>query len=166
VGTVTTGTGVMIMANSNVEVFGNEIQDHKTISLLMISYHSTGNQINDPKYYPFPEAVHVHSNTFGVGGETPQGEGGKLMARFFGTPLPDIVWDGVINRDKWAGGVPPPGEGIYIHDNMKTGGTVTFGNMGGLATLNDPANAEVQRDLSVHAGKLPPIAPIKIEGSE
>jgi parallel beta-helix repeat protein len=164
VASVPTGTGIMVMANSNVEVFDNDIKDHDTVNIMVISYLSTGIKINDPKYYPFPEGVHIHNNRFGDCGSKPLGESTRLMTMILGTPLPDIVWDVVVNSEKLADGVFPPESRIYIQNNLKEKGAVSFGNLGGLASLANPENAQPKRDLVAHAGALPPVSAVSLQG--
>ncbi|NOY41089.1 MAG: hypothetical protein GXP26_04540 [Planctomycetes bacterium] len=166
VGTVPAGTGVMIMANENIEVFENEIRDHGTLNLMIISYLLTGIAINDPKYNPYPEKIHVHHNTFGNGGEKPAGDSGTFMAGVLGTPLPDILWDGVVDPKKYDGKKINPGLLICIHDNKKEdGGELTFANLlGAAASLINPSKANVMRDLAPYAGEMPPVEPIVLEG--
>ncbi len=166
VATVPAGTGVEVMANSNVEIFDNEIADHGTNNVLIISYLAAGKDIKDPNYYPYAEGIHVHHNAFGPGGDKPDNKGGELMAAILGTPLPDIIWDGVANEANVVDGVLKPEFSIAIHDNTKEEGNVTFANLGGLAALQDPANAQPTRDLAPHAHELPAVAPVRIEGVE
>ncbi len=166
VGTVSAGTGVMVMANTNVEIFDNEIRDHRTVNILLVSYLMTGIQIKDANYYPYTEAVHVHDNTFGSGGDKPDNIGGLLMATVLGTPVPDIVWDGIVNEEKLVDGQPAKDSGIAIHDNSGDDGEVTFGNLGGLATLMDPTGAQPSSDLTPHDHFLPSIEPVRIAGVE
>ena len=161
VGTVPTGTGMMVMANSNVEFFGNDVRDHGTISLLITSYISTGIKIKDPNYVPYPSRIHVHDNTFGPGGDAPAGRFGEFLALVAGTPLPDIVWDGVVAEDG-----DTTESVLSIHDNHKSEGPVGFANLGAAALLEEPTNATVLRDLSVHATPLPSVTAVVIEGVE
>lgn len=164
---VPTGTGVMIMANSNVEVFDNDIHDNDTTNMMVVSYQSTMNEIKDPNYYPYAEAINIHNNTFGPCGTKPGNDGGQLMASILGTPMPDIVWDGIVNEKKLVDGKLPADLRLYIHDNKQEGGgEVTFANLGGLATLKDPSKAKVTRDLAAHAGTLPPVKPVEIPGTK
>jgi len=165
VGSVMTGTGIMIMANENIEVFENDIRDHNTVNILINSYLLTGIAINDPLYNPFPERIHIHGNTFGPCGGEPGGDGGKFITAVLGTPLPDILWDGVINHEKYGVEEANPGLLICIHDNRRDEGEVTFANLGGAATLLDPSKAEVTRDLALYAGEMPAVESIKIEGA-
>ena len=162
VGTVSTGTGVLVMANTNVEIFDNEIRDHATVNVLVISYLATGIQIKDPKYYPYAERISIHDNAFGKCGYAPGKESGGILEAIVGTPLPDILWDGVVNPEKVDA---PDSIGIVIQNNSKTGGEVTFANMGGLASLRDPSNPKVDRNIAAYTGTLPAIAPITIEGA-
>ena len=164
VGTVAAGTGLMIMANDNVEVFENDIRDHDTVNCLVISYLLSGLAINDPNYYPYPERVHIHHNTFGRGGDKPSGEGGQFMAGVLGAPLPDILWDGVMDIEKYRDKPIDLAQIVCVRDNQKEGGELTFANLGGAATLADPSKAEVLRDLSAHTGLLPAVKPVVIEG--
>jgi len=166
VGTVPAGTGIEIMANSNVEIFENEILNHGTNNILIVSYLATGKDIKDPNYYPYAEGIHIHHNKFSAGGDKPDNDGGKLMAAILGTPLPDIIWDGVVNEEKIVDGTLPAELGISIHDNTKEDGEVTFGNLGGLPSLVDPGNAKPTRDLEPHREVLPSVEPVTIAGAE
>ena len=86
------------------------------------------------------------------------------MKSVVGTPVPDIVWDGVANKEKVVDGVATKNSGISIHDNRKGAGDVTFANLGGLATLADPGKGEIRRDLAAHAQPFPPVEPVVIPG--
>jgi hypothetical protein len=88
------------------------------------------------------------------------------MAAILGTPLPDIIWDGVVNEEKLVDGKLPVELRISIHDNTKEDGEVTFGNLGGLPSLADPANATPTRDLAPHREALPSVEPVTIAGAE
>lgn len=163
---VPAGLGVEVMSNSNVEVFDNDIRDHQTTNVMVISYLSAGKEIKDPNYYPYSEGIHIHGNTFGPCGDKPDNAAGELLAAILGAPLPDIVWDGVMNEEKLQDGVLPKEASVAIHSNTKEGGEVGFGNLGGLASIMDPANAKPTRDLAPHDHSLPPVAAVSIEGVE
>lgn len=89
VGTVPTGTGVLIMANRNVHIFENEIGDNGTVNVLITAYRD---EIKDAAYNPLPRDIVVRANVFGPGGFKPAGDLAGLAAA--GIPLPDILWDG------------------------------------------------------------------------
>ena len=166
VASVVTGTGMMIMANENIEVFENDIRDHNTVNIMINSYLLTGLAINDPRYNPYPEKIHIHHNTFGRGGDQPDVDRGELFIAVLGTPLPDILWDGVINAEKYEGEETNPGLLICIHDNRQDDGEVTFANLGGASTLVDPSSANVTRDLALYAGEMPSVESVVIEGAD
>ena len=165
VGQVLAGTGISVMANTNVEIFNNNIRDNDTTSIAIGSYFTTGNKIKDPEYYPYSERIHIHGNTLGSCGTKPDGEKGKFFELAFGNPIPDILWDGVTNPEKVKDGVYDKESRILIGEgNVKEGGELTFGNIGGMVALTDPANAEPSTDMSENTGSYPAIAPVVIEG--
>lgn len=116
VGGVPMGTGVMVMANSKVEVFDNEIANNVTAGVMIVAY---PNEYEDENYYPYPEGISVWDNTFTNNGTAPDNDIGDLIASISGTPVPDIVWDGNIPLWHYFTGIPE-NRGVYIGDN--TGG--------------------------------------------
>ena len=81
VATVPPGTGVMIMASDEVEVFDNTIEKNQTAGLSIVSYLITDKPIKDDKYDPFCEAIYVHDNRFASNGEKPAGAIGEMLAQ-------------------------------------------------------------------------------------
>jgi len=166
VGKVPTGTGVMVMSNANVHIFENNIRDHGTVNVLVCSYLLSGNEIVDPNYYPFPEGISIHNNVFGKVGNSPDGDFGTMAVGMLGLPLPDIIWDGVMNPAKAENGQMPEALRIYVDNNTKEGGgEIAFANVDALRAITDPATAVVNRDVSVHAGTIPEPAPILLPGA-
>lgn len=163
---VPTGTGVMVMSNANVHVFENTIKDHGTVNVLVCSYLLSGNEIVDPNYYPFPEGISIHNNVFGSVGDSPDGDFGTMAVGMLGLPLPDIIWDGVMNPAKAENGQMPEALRVYVDNNTKDGGgEIAFANVDALRSITDPAAAIINRDVSVHAGTLPEPAPIVLPGA-
>lgn len=160
---VPAGTGIMVMANSKVEIFENGIAEHQTVNLALCSYLTTGLPVHDKNYYPYPEGIDIHHNRFGRCGYSPAGELGALASLVAGQPLPDVLWDGVVNEEKLEGGKLPAVDRIYIRENEKVDGALTFASLGGRATMDSPLTAQVSRDLAAHAGSLPALAPVHIE---
>ncbi len=113
VGGVPMGTGVMVMANSKVEVFDNEIANNVTAGVMIVAY---PNEYEDENYYPYPEGISVWDNTFTNNGTAPDNDIGELIASISGTPVPDIVWDGNIPLWHYFTGIPE-NRGVYIGDN-------------------------------------------------
>lgn len=159
VGLVPTGTGILIMANRNVEIFGNELSGNDTANIMISSYRGSEGEKVDPNYYRYPEGIHIHHNTFGTGGEKPDGLLGVMASTAAGgPPLPDIVWDGVTNPDKLNDGQLPADSRIYIHDN----GDADFVSLDLETWLTDKTSAKQNRDITKHAGSLPSLPPVKI----
>jgi parallel beta-helix repeat protein len=99
VGKVPQGTGIILLAANNVEIFNNEITNNRTVGTSIVSYYISENPIKDSSYYPYPVAVHVHDNVYSRKRQraTMKGRMGKLY-RFklrFGKDVPDIVYDGI-----------------------------------------------------------------------
>ena len=163
VGNVPTGTGIMIMANRNVEVFENEIGGNGTTNIMISAYFNQDlTPPKDENYYMWPEGIHIHNNTIGEGGFAPDGVIGTLVAGLTGSPVPDITWDGRVNPAIAEDGKLPADRGIYIHDN----GDATFANMNIEAVMSGKEGAKVLRDISAHEGSLPPLSPVEIPGDK
>ena len=77
VASVPPGTGIMIMANDQVEVFDNTIEQNQTAGLTIVSYLIMDKPLNDPKYDPFCESIHIHDNRFSGNGAKPAGALGE-----------------------------------------------------------------------------------------
>jgi parallel beta-helix repeat protein len=164
VASVPPGTGVMIMASDQVEVFDNTIQNNQTAGLSIVSYLIADKPIKDEKYDPFCESIHIHDNRFRTNGGKPSGALGLLLSMVVGSPLPDILYDGMVNPRNLSGGMLPPELAVHIRDNGDAG----FASFE-LAALgpNRPkaGNApKIVRDLKLYSGELPALEPVSIEG--
>jgi parallel beta-helix repeat protein len=91
VASVPTGTGVMVMANKNVHVFGNEIAGNKTAGVMVVGFQR---EIKDAAYEALPIDISVHDNTFGKNGWAPDFAGGDQIAKAAGGVIPPVLWDG------------------------------------------------------------------------
>ncbi len=94
VGDVPTGTGIMVMANRDIHVFENEIDQNQTAAVMVVAYTQ---KYDDLTYNPLPRDIAVHDNKIGRNGWAPQFPGGDVIAQAMGGSLPSIVWDGVTN---------------------------------------------------------------------
>jgi len=93
VASVRKGTGVMVMANENVEIADNVIADNGTAGVLVIAYPLS---FDDAKYNPYPRNVLLtEGNSYVRNGRDPQYDGGAQMAAAFGGALPPVIWDGL-----------------------------------------------------------------------
>ncbi|WP_336515992.1 parallel beta-helix domain-containing protein [Pollutibacter soli] len=101
VGKVPLGTGILLLACTNVEIYENQILNNRTTPTGIISYYMTENPIKDSTYYPYPTSVYIHDNVYSKPRKkaTMRGRMGK-MYRFklkFGKDVPDIVYDGILD---------------------------------------------------------------------
>jgi len=124
------GTGILLLAANNVEIFRNDISGNRTVGTSVNSYFITEKRIKDSAYYPYPTAINIHDNTYSARKKraTMHGRIGKLY-RFklrFGRNVPQIVYDGITDKKIVnTVGVYPEGKRICIRNNK--GGT--FANL-------------------------------------
>ncbi|MEM1135796.1 MAG: parallel beta-helix domain-containing protein [Bacteroidota bacterium] len=98
------GTGLLILATSQVEVFNNQIINNKSIGTGIFSYYMTEDPITDTAYYAYPTGIYIHDNEYERRKVKATGKGRLgLMFRFklkFGKDVPDIVYDGILDKKK------------------------------------------------------------------
>ena len=151
VGEVPRGTGIIIQANSDVEVFDNDIYGNGTVNLSIVTY---GYDTEDKNYNPHPKSIQIHGNRFGDGGFDPDVGTGELAAILFELSdgdMPDIFWDGILPTSQMIFGQPDE-ERLLITNN----GNATF------LTLNPikyilPFFDPVERDIKAYEGKVRPL---------
>lgn len=125
VASVPTGTGVLIMANSDVHVFENTIGGNGTINVLVTSYRQ---EYQDPRYNPLPRNIMIRNNRFGRHGFAPAGDLAALTQ--MGVQLPDVMWDGAT---MYSSGGTPRVESVRIvmdGNRAEDGGIGTFLSLG------------------------------------
>jgi parallel beta-helix repeat protein len=99
---VPTGTGIMVMANRNVHIFGNSIDGNGSAAMMIVAYRSS---IKDAAYNPLPRDVVIRGNVIGRNGFAPQFPGGDALAKAVGGVLPPVLWDGVERYVKADGAI-------------------------------------------------------------
>jgi len=123
VGTVPRGTGMLILATSNVDIFDNKILNHRTVGVGIISYFLAEIAIKDKEYDPYPTAISVYKNTFErrLGRVPLEGRFAQIY-RFklrFGRDVPHIVYDGVLDSTRCGShGQYLPQHRICVHQNI------------------------------------------------
>ena len=157
VGEVPRGTGVIIQANSDIEIFDNDISGNGTVNLAIVTY---GPETEDENYYPHPRSIQVHGNRFGKSGFDPDLETGELAAILFelsGGEMPDIFWDGVLPLSQIIFGQPDD-EKIVLGDN----GNASFLTISPIKYQIglDPVNT----DYDSFRGEIKPLQAVSIEG--
>ena len=93
VGTVPTGTGLMIMANDDIEAFGNTITGNQSLGVLVVSYYISEPTISKETYDPVPEKIYVHDNTMSNNSYDPQETAAVIASLVFGGNATDFVYD-------------------------------------------------------------------------
>lgn len=60
------GTGMLVLAGKDIEIYGNEIKGNKTVGIAIINYHITQLpfEITDDGWVPFTSNVYIHDNTY------------------------------------------------------------------------------------------------------
>ncbi|NGN42207.1 hypothetical protein G6N74_14145 [Mesorhizobium sp. CGMCC 1.15528] len=148
------GMGIMVMANRNVHVFGNRLSGNATTHVLIAAY---PNDYDDDNYMFVPRGVFVHGNTYGEGGNAPDGEVGKTISDVSGTPVPSIVWDGVTRIPEYLTWVSAA-DRIYIDEAEGT----TFANLKMISQLMLPWSTSPDKDISAYKGSLPEPTAVKL----
>ena len=148
VGNVPAGTGLLVLANDNIEVFENLFADNNSVNIMVYSFVLGGRTIDDPDYDPYPEQIHIHNNTFDGGGTVPAH---ALLAAWHertGENSPNIVWGGLTK------------EGASLENLICLGenASQSFMNLNG---GSDPDM--VSTDLTPHSCSLPRLAPVELE---
>jgi uncharacterized repeat protein (TIGR03806 family) len=153
------------MANDDVEVYDNTIDDHRTISIALVSYliaifPDDGSNLPGD-YDEYVERIHVHDNVITNGGYAPDGQLGIIAQTVFevvgGVPIPDIMLGGWFDPAKLD---PVTGE---LPDDLKicvrNNGAATFGNLNALlpaGPILDPAPYDCSQ---------PPVVEVALDAS-
>ena len=154
VGEVPRGTGIIIQANSDVEVFDNDIYGNGTVNLSIVTY---GYETEDENYNPHPKSIQVHGNRFGDGGFDPDVETGELAAILFALSegnMPDIFWDGILPTSQVIFG-QPDNEKLVMSNN----GDATFLTLNPIKYLL-PFFDPVERDITKYDGEIRHLPPV------
>ncbi len=158
VGEVPRGTGIIIMANSDVEVFNNEMSGNGTVNLSIVSY---SDETDDPNYYPHPRRIQVHNNIYGPGGFDPDVETGDLAKALFEISdgnMPDIFWDGVVPISQMIFGQPDDDK-LKVDENSDVS-FLTISPIKYMLGFSNPIRTEKKE----FKGVINPLEPIVIDG--
>ena len=155
VGEVPRGTGIIIQANSHVEIFENDIGGNDTINIAIVTY---GYETEDKNYYPHPRAIQVHNNRFTKSGNNPDletGELAKILYELSDKNMPDIFWDGILPMKQIIFG-QPDNEKLILGDN----GSATFLTINPIKYML-PIFNPVERDYDNYRGTITPLPEVK-----
>jgi parallel beta-helix repeat protein len=148
VGNVPPGTGLLILANDNIEVFGNTFRDNKSVNIMVYSFALGGRTIDDPNYDPYPEQIYIHDNQYDGGGSEPGHAALKAWHAVSGMHSPNIVWGGLVK----------PGSSNENIICLGENGNESFMNLKGGLDPND-----VSYDIAAHTCVLPSLSQISFE---
>jgi parallel beta-helix repeat protein len=141
VASIPPGSGMMILATHNIEIYDNDFRDNTTVGIAIVSYElvaalnegeaeqegaiggvqTVDNRYKeDSLYNPFPYDVFIHSNRFANKHWFPtlKNDIGKLLLMKSAFNPPDILYDGIADPER-------PQRNICIGDN----GKITFINL-------------------------------------
>ena len=96
---VPAGSATFIVGVQDVEMFGNHIENHDSVSLAAISFDTLTPFLGDydrDEYYLYAERIDIHSNTVIDSGSNPQDIADQLVDV---DPVPAVIWDGVYNDE-------------------------------------------------------------------
>ena len=155
VGEVPRGTGIIIQANSHVEIFENDIGGNDTVNIAIVTY---GYETEDENYYPHPRAIQIHNNRFTKSGNNPDletGELAKILYELSDKNMPDIFWDGILPMKQIIFG-QPDNEKLILGDN----GSATFLTINPIKYMLSIFNP-VERDYDNYRGIITPLPEVK-----
>ena len=159
VASVPAGSGVIVNSNDRVEIFDNDIADHRTANVIVSSYFST-NYYNktgvDPNYNPYPKGIFIYDNRFKGGGDSPDGMDLKILkSAVYGVTghFPDIVWDGYVDTKALVDGLPPATDRICVQN-----GDVGVINADGPHDYKNPST-----DTKPYQCTLPKLPPVVLD---
>ena len=155
VGEVPRGTGIIIQANSHVEIFENDIGGNDTVNIAIVTY---GYETEDENYYPHPRAIQIHNNRFTKSGNNPDletGELAKILYELSDKNMPDIFWDGILPMKQIIFG-QPNNEKLILGDN----GSATFLTINPIKYML-PIFNPVERNYDNYRGTITPLPEVK-----
>ena len=150
-GAVPPGTGIMILATREVEIYNNRLINNNTIEMATVSYlliqmmkdqKSQKNNdlvsnapsfedMTDPNFNPYPGNIYIHDNEYGEVSWLPNlsSDFGKLLLWKFGFDRPQIIWDGMESENY-----------LFSNGSLNTADKICIQEVGVKTALLDVAN--------------------------
>jgi len=154
VGEVPRGSGIIIQANSHVEIFDNDIGDNDTINIAVVTY---GYDTEDENYYPHPRSIQIHGNRFGKSGYNPDletGELAKILFEISDGDMPDIFWDGIVPLPQIIFGQPEKDK--IVLGNNGDASFLTINPLKYILPFFDPIETSYEK----FSGEITPLPPV------
>ena len=124
VGKTPNGTGIMIMANENIEVRDNDIRNNATAGILIVSYQE---ETEDKNYNPIPNKIYIHNNFLSNNGYDVDKKRAGPISDVIPGKAPEIIWDGVTPIIEWLGFASS--KRIVLGKNFSEEGEADFVNL-------------------------------------
>jgi parallel beta-helix repeat protein len=86
------GTGILVMANDDDEIFENTITGNQSGAIYVVSYYLVDAFISKEGYDPIPEKIYIHDNEMSNNGYDPQ-DLAELIGLLYPEGLPVIFYD-------------------------------------------------------------------------
>lgn len=124
VASVPSGTGILVLCGTDIEVRDNTITGNESTGVLVVSYPIlellTGTTLDDPGMDPYVRRVYVHNNTFADNGQAPKG--GLVVVNQ--AKLEDVLWDGILKDGETTAEIclgpnPPAFRNFAATDNFE-----------------------------------------------
>jgi len=144
VASVPSGTGIMVMANRNVHVIGNDITGNQGNAVMIVAYTQA---FSDAAYNPLPRGVAVRGNRYAGNGGKPAFPGGAEIAAAVGGTLPPVMWDGVTLFTVPGGAEQAAESGVFVNDGPLL--NLNLGRHGTPATAARPSVGDVQMQATL-----------------
>jgi len=98
------GSGIILLAAKDVEVYNNRIHKNKTVGVAIANYHITGFPTEAPNWSPFTSNIYVHSNDYKRTWKIPDltKEFGQLISIYNAHgkgKTQDIIYDGFWDKN-------------------------------------------------------------------
>jgi parallel beta-helix repeat protein len=142
------GTGVLVLAHSDVEISNNIISEHKTTAVALTSWVFTGKPFESKEYNPFCSGLSIYDNSISktVGPSDMTTDFGQLITALTQGQAVDIAIDGIFNPATLGDqGVPIDEDRICIRNN----GDVRFLNLNaGLGSTPEEMAQNMDMDMS------------------
>ncbi len=147
------GTGILVMAIKNVEIFKNSIKDNNTTNINIVRFSGKDDEKTKAQNYnPYTAGVYIHDNEMSGGGASPDVRLPKIaaLAKATGGKFTDILYDGVIEPKDGK-----PGTAADAKICLENNGMITFLNY-------DAGNGfkKIVKDVNVYKCSLPALAAI------
>lgn len=152
VSTIPPGSGMIIMAHSNIEMYDNKLTNHKTLGIAVNSWLFTGLDYESQDYDPFCSNIYIHDNEISgnTGPTDVTTEYGQLVTALFGGEPIDIITDGIFKPSNLDENGRPQG---YCFRNN---GDVRFANLNAAKGAEPEAMAKnMSNDISPFDCELP-----------